>query len=346
MNFIKNTFFALCLGCVMSLQASEPYHQVQKISLSDTSWTNPSDGSTPTLERWKMQITIEDGHKFELVDAAFQQKVDPRDLFHLGDTIEILEEGYSEETLEFSWFKILNVTSGKNYDFWGLVYKPKPIVEPNTQTISHIKKWKNSEENWELSFFVENLISYIPPFTKIYVKTLVDNEKYHGYYNGMPLKFLKDLGDEADSQGRYRKNLSFFHPITNSEVTLHSTWMGGPSEMNLADVNISTRNLWYHPQTNIAFAYGWTIVLTLDDGDKLILSVDVQSWLSWKRVDEIHNYFRKGDKVKLIEEKNPPSIHYDNFESVYQVHNTRNGVTQVFTGPAKFLNGYDPRYTL
>lgn len=311
--------------------------QVKSTALYDTTWTNPSDGSYPSLVDWKLKVVIDDGYVFQTKQADFLAPIDPRTLVQTGDILQIIEEAYDLSDPSNSWFRILNVTTEKEFELTGLTHKPKPIIDPHTPVLQGFTKQQLSENKWSLSFYVNNLNTLLKTeMSKIYTTIEVASDKFHGFYEGMPLTFIQEQADEVDSFGKMRKNLVFFSSDLNEEVILKSKWMGGT---NLFTVKrVVTDKHYRETPTRGIIVTSWTIYIYMED-DELFIHSETAHPHTNIRDAEVENKFRVGDTVELQEE---PAIDDNNnqYQTNFILKNQRSGHWYPSRGSIRYLNGY------
>lgn len=324
---------------------------VKSTKLYDTSWTNPSDGSTPTLTAWKLKVTLDDDYVFETYHTIIPDQTNPKALVKPHDTLQIIQEAYHDTNPTFSWFRVLNTTTGQELELTGLARQPKPTTEPNTPAVLGLQKKQISDNKWLLTFFINNLKSLLETeMTEIYTTFEVDSERYHGYYEGMPLTFIEEHPDDIDAFGRNRKSLVFFNPILNAEVTFKSKWMGGIDHCLVENVLVDKkviRTRFGSEGGNIVVG-DWTVQINLNDGGLFIFQGSAPKHGTEKSANgklifvvpsEIDNMFWVGDTIELIEDPAPNPIQ-SQYRTQYQIKNLRSGNIYQSSGEIRYLNGY------
>jgi hypothetical protein len=329
--------FTICLSFV-SAEEGAPL-LVKSTKLYDTSWDNPSDGTSPTLKFWKLKITLYDDCVFETNHKNFPEHTDPMTLFNPDDTLQILQEAYIDNNPACSWFRVLNVTKGQEFELTGLARKPKPMIESDTPFVKSLLKKQISDNKWSLTFCIKNLKSLLKTeMTEFYTTIEVDSEKYHGYYEEMPLTFIEEQAEEMDEFGKIRTSLVFLDPKLNAEITFKSKWLGGTNIFVVENVDVNI----YSWGTRVG-AMAWIIHIQLNDGEIFKLHGKHDPFSSKKGIpcSVVENLFRVGDKVELMEEPTSDPAQSE-YQTTYKVKNLRTGDVHLFSGDIRFLNGYLP----
>jgi len=282
-KFIQSFVFIL-LTIVTALFSAETEHIVHQVKIYDANWTNPTDGSFPVLTDWKMKIVLEDQLEFLTTLNENYRNIDAYSLVKAGDKIIVTKETFMYETPEQSWFHMVNLTNGYEIDVQGKAFQSKPDIDSyQAEEIFIIRDlfMKKIGDKWTLCFYVKNIHTTID----------ISSDKYHDYYEGLPLVFLGQEEQELVENNKLRLHLNFFHPILNQPITLVSDLMGGPIELKIIKSETSLQNFeeGYRldrggPARRPKWLTHWQTHLVLEDGQELVLN----------GIDVDHNYLYVG----------------------------------------------------
>lgn len=307
------TFFLLSTATILMSELT-----VQQVKIFDTTWTNPSDGSFPILTEWKMKIILEDQNEFWTTsrDNAY---TDVHTRIKEGDTVLITKETYIYNQPEQSWFHVRNLSNGNEFDFIGKAFQTKPeITSYKTEDVFNIRDLliKKINDKWFLSFYVKN----------IHTTVEIPSDKYHDYYEGMPLIFLNQEKQEFAENNKYRLHLRFFHPILQQDITVVSDVMDGPLELMI--INSESFGYTFHevrnpngsgPSSRTPYLQTWTTKLVLEDGQELILNghagYELRYQNKWGGFREptssevdVSTWYKAGDRILITNESESQDI--------------------------------------
>lgn len=340
-----NFIFLFTLLCMTPLLFGEQdEHTVDQVTITNTSWTNPSDGSFPTLTDWKLRIVLDDEREFVTTYQYNPSHASIHGTIKVGDKVRITKEAFNYGNPDQSWFHMEIQSNGKEIDFEGKAFQEKPDISMyHADDIFKIRDllMKKERDQWLLSFYVKNIHTTIQ----------VPSERYQDYYEGLPLVFLEQESEELLENGKFRLILSFFHPVLMQPITLISDLMGGPVELKI--IKSESSEYVFHweenrqatgPSRNVPYLQTWTTTLLLEDGEELILKGQATSihelkyqnkWGGIKDPisEDVAARYKVGDKVLISKESESENAdHRKNHIGDFTVINLSNQRSDVMQG--------------
>lgn len=328
------TIFTLFTSHLLS--ANTDIYQINEVAISEARWSQPTDGSDPEIIAWKLKIKIDDGHEFVTSNQELTTAVNPKKIFRQGDLVQILKESNFYDNPNKSWFRINNLTSSIEMDFSGISRTPQPDIGSKNVFLVEAPLLKKSENGWLLGFYINN----------IHTTFSVDTDKYHDYYQGLPLLLIGKPFHEFDDLGRHRIKQCYFHPIRQKDIELTSEWMGGTWELMVEKHN-TTDKLWSINPIGSSELLSWTTRITLEDGQEYTFfgnerfGVFTRS-LGYReeRDPKVDGYlFRNGDCIVFIKEYPAPNENMQKeYRTKFRILNTRTQTEYDIEGPIRQMN--------
>jgi len=295
--------------------------EVKEITISEAEWTQPKDGSKPEIISWNLKVSLDNGQELFTSSKEQNPKTDIYAFFNRGDRITLLKESYFLNEANQSWFHVNNQTTNQESVLKGPSRQEKPDLG-DYEDIFYIKHPILSQENgnWFLSFHIKD----------IYTTIEVDSEKFHDFYEGLPLKYM-GVSDEEEYNviGKRRSTLYFYHPIKDEQIALNSNWRGGPQSLTIDKVD-TIQHSW---GWSGAIKY-WDYIITLSDGTELLFEAAPKTY-------ENSGLFQKNDTLYFMNEMvSKNSEEFKRFKGSFLIFNSRTGLNHYLKGTVRWLDEF------
>lgn len=206
---------------------AEEILQVKSVQYEIIHWEDPSQNQN----KWNASFILEDGSDFSF-QAPDHVSADefPADVIRKAAELSIVKERPSFDSPGKSWFMFENLSNGKRFKAIGDSRQEFPkLVGEDVYQVNSVG-FEKEKGNGILKFFLTGALGDIP-FT---LET--DNDVQQDYFENLTLMFIQELEPIRASEGLYRRQFEFYHPVLDKQVILATSWMGGPRQYNLSNV--------------------------------------------------------------------------------------------------------------
>lgn len=256
--------------------SSNLFFKVSNLKIKNAKWHVSSEGTPPELLSYDIEFLLDPTHSFytALKQETFGSPLST-DIIKVGDDIQILREGFMLDKEGMSWLNIYHQQSGIKLEGTGQSIKAKTEGPEGSIKIQDV-----TYECGKVVFKLEDS----------YVEVPVDSEKYHGYYNNMPMILLGRSTTLEDEVGQYNYVFLLENPETGQEITAMSLPINERTHVSLKNIQPINAKYYSGSMTWAAWIFQWE--MTFSDSSNKYISNSVWGY------NNVGRYFPSDDLIK------------------------------------------------
>jgi len=346
MNKMLNLFIFFILMISSTLVESTQVQKITEFKTSNAKWNTPDDGSNPQLLKYDIQLTLDDGHLYNMTGVTDPQV---KNEYRVGDEIQVTREGFFLNDTSKSWFELENVKKGNKRVLYGKSrLQPVDSTEGVHPLLFFIRVIPGDYYKNQV-FLTEALVNKDKPILgdtlqfklkNYYFSLPIKDKLFHGFYALMPIEILHEEVSPPDSFGQQVCQMQILNPLTNETFNIISEPFSEATQATVKQVVEELEYTGHYPPELESYKKyaGRYKIITLNDNQTLITK-----YKSHQSSDTI----QEGDPIEIVKEDkyhNKSSNTAWNM-SKYVVKNLRTNETVNFEGtsrkPEPYYHGSD-----